>query len=303
MAAALHARTRRALEELGLTPAEAEVYVFLTHESPATGYRIAQAVGRPVGNVYKAIESLETKGAVLVADDDNHRVVRAVSLAEFAARKRAELDDACVRAGAGLATAEHDSPDDRLYQLSDRGQAIARARSMLEGAQRFVVGVATPGPMGAIAEELSSTGQRGVPAGVKAYAPVTVPRADIVLDPRGEAALRHGPGEWLILNADGREYLAALFDAGSGDLLSGHWSSNPLLAWVTYTGLSSDMLLAHARAALAAGGGAEQVQSILQSLRAFESPVSAGKQWLADRFRLPSPARRKSTAEKGERRA
>jgi HTH-type transcriptional regulator, sugar sensing transcriptional regulator len=50
------------LISLGFTPLEAEVYVCLVQDSPATGYRIAQTVGRPVAGIYKTIESLANKG-------------------------------------------------------------------------------------------------------------------------------------------------------------------------------------------------------------------------------------------------
>ena len=43
------------LVDLGLTPLEAEVYRFLLGAPGSTGYRIAQATGKPVGNSYKAI--------------------------------------------------------------------------------------------------------------------------------------------------------------------------------------------------------------------------------------------------------
>src|SRR5438874_1780106 len=58
----------RALVELGVTGLEAEVYTFLLQESPATGYRAAQALGRPVAGIYKALEALAHRGAVVVEE-------------------------------------------------------------------------------------------------------------------------------------------------------------------------------------------------------------------------------------------
>jgi sugar-specific transcriptional regulator TrmB len=75
----------QSLVSLGFTPLEAEVYVCLVQDSPATGYRVAQAVGRPVAGIYKTIESLANKGAV-VLDDGESRLCRAVPPAELLAR-------------------------------------------------------------------------------------------------------------------------------------------------------------------------------------------------------------------------
>ena len=54
------------LLELGFTEIEARVYGFLVEDSPATGYRISHAIGKQPPNTYKAIASLEAKGAILV---------------------------------------------------------------------------------------------------------------------------------------------------------------------------------------------------------------------------------------------
>ena len=65
------------LVSLGFTALAAEIYAWLPEEAPVTGYRIAQAIGKPAPNVYKAIETLETKGAVMV-DEGKSRLCRPV---------------------------------------------------------------------------------------------------------------------------------------------------------------------------------------------------------------------------------
>ena len=56
----------QSLMALGFTGLEAEIYAFLLGQSSVTGYRVAQALGKPAANTYKAIESLERKEAVLI---------------------------------------------------------------------------------------------------------------------------------------------------------------------------------------------------------------------------------------------
>lgn len=57
-----------ALSQLGLNQLEAEIYRFLISENPASGYRVSQGISKPTANVYKALESLLKKGAVLQVD-------------------------------------------------------------------------------------------------------------------------------------------------------------------------------------------------------------------------------------------
>ena len=54
----------QALEDLGFTTVEAEVYIHLLHNSPATGYQIAMGINRTKGATYKVLASLAVKGAV-----------------------------------------------------------------------------------------------------------------------------------------------------------------------------------------------------------------------------------------------
>src|SRR5688572_12935020 len=67
----------QALQTLGFSELEASIYAFLLTESPTTGYRIAQGIGKPVANTYKGIQALQSKGAVLIEDSDT-RLCRAM---------------------------------------------------------------------------------------------------------------------------------------------------------------------------------------------------------------------------------
>jgi len=56
----------RPLKALGFTETEALIYGYLVENSPATGYRISHDIGKQPPNTYKAIASLEDKGAIIV---------------------------------------------------------------------------------------------------------------------------------------------------------------------------------------------------------------------------------------------
>ena len=43
------------LRELGFNRIEAQIYIFLLPHSPMTAYKIAQKIGKPAANVYKAV--------------------------------------------------------------------------------------------------------------------------------------------------------------------------------------------------------------------------------------------------------
>ncbi len=299
-------RSSEVLERLGFTPLEATIYSFLAGAGPATGYRIAQAVGKPVGNVYKAVEALEDKGAVMTSEEDATRLVRAVAVGEVVARLRGELSAACDEVVRSLESTNEEVADDHVYRLTHTGQLARRAVSMLESASQFVIMTATPGVLGLVAGEAGETfaaciaaHAMRVPIAAKVYGKVEMKGVELVEDPRGTAAVESGPGEWIVMTVDGREVLTGLFDRASGELQMGQWTENPLLSWAMYTGLSSDLALAAMR--IAAGDSkaaklpvAEMLTQNAARFGPFESAKSAGKLRLQQRFRSPARGKRRA---------
>lgn len=277
----------RPLAELGLTPLEAEVYRFLLSASGSTGYRIAQATGKPVGNIYKAVEALEAKGAVLTSDDGGNRIARAVPVDEWLRLRTRAFENACAEATASLAALPESDADDGLYRLHTLEQALERARTVIATAERVIIISIAPDLVAYLAADLEAAASRGVAVAVKSFEPCDIPRAEVVVDPRGVAALEGAPGQWLVLNGDGRECVHALVNAETGELLTATWSANPLLAWAHYSGLSSDFVLAAVRRLIESGATAPTLAKELVRLRRFEITDSSGKSLMVRRYRAP----------------
>ncbi len=278
-----------ALAELGLTPLEAGVYRFLLSEPGSTGYRIAQAMGKPVGNIYKTVEALEGKGAVVTSDDGGNRTAAAIPMQEWLRARRKAFERACTVASKAVASsADKESFDDSLYRLTHRDQVLERCRSMLQSAQQFVIVTAAPALVPELSPALQASAKR-IPVALKVFVPAAIPGVVVVVDPRGAPALETSPGAWLVVNADGRECLVALFDTHARELHTASWTRNPLVVWTHYTGHSSDLLLAAVRTQLGQGATPKQIASALKKLSPFENPASAGKVNMRQRYRSASP--------------
>lgn len=277
---------------LGFTELEAAVLQFLVSESPATGYRIAQALGRPVGNIYKTIESLQSKGAVITTEENENRLVRAVPVNELLDRleRRFEASRDAVRSA--FADAQESAPDDAVYELHTTGQVLARARAMLSRARDFAILTLCPAPLAELQAHVAETAARGVHVGVKVFEATELGSARVIVDPRGRRAIETGPGQWLVLSLDGTEFLQALFSADGASLLQAFWTANAFLSWMTYTGLSSDFVLAdvkrHARQNAESG-----LTALIDSFAPFETPLSIGKQSLIRRYRTAGRVHRR----------
>lgn len=274
-----------ALIELGLTELEAQAYAFLLHGSPATGYRVSQALGRPFGAVYKALEGLEGKGAILAATDATTRHVRAVPLSEFLDQLDRRFQS---RRSALLTTqdaADDNVDDDLVYPLRDADQLFHRARAMLRRAKHVVLVTACPAPLAALRTEIIAAAKRGVAVGVKVFEPAELGKSKVIVDLRGLAAIESGPGEWLAINSDAREHLSALFSADDQSLLRGTWCGGVFQSWLNFTGLSSDHVLAALRPRVRANASARELSGILDDLSPLETARSPGKLRLVEQYR------------------
>ncbi|MCA9729002.1 MAG: TrmB family transcriptional regulator, partial [Candidatus Eisenbacteria bacterium] len=241
----------QALTELGFTGLEADIYLHLLRESPATGYRIAQGIGKPTANVYKALESLEQKGAILVQEGPN-RLVRAVAPDELLAQLERSFTSRRSLAAQALAELGPESEDQSLYVLRSHPQVLERARAMLARAQRIAILDVFPGPLEELLPDLEQAIARGVSVFVEAYRPIHLPGAEVSLARTPEQTVALYPGDALQLVVDAEEWLVALLDRHEPRVIQAVWTASPFLATTLFTCLAADFMQARLHGLLAA---------------------------------------------------
>ena len=252
----------QALTRLGFSALEAEIYAFLVQESPATGYRIAQALCKPAANIYKAIETLESKNAVLI-DQGTNRVCRAVPFEELLSQLDRAFQQKRSQAAEALAALRSSQEDDRVYQLRTREQVLERCRSMLSRCKRLALLDIFPEPLEELRANLEATAARGVQVMLKGYLPVELQGAQIVMNPNGPGVLTRYPGQWIILLADGAELLIASLDANRKDLHQAIWSGSVALSWIFHCSLAAEIMMAVLLHHIDAGAPLEQLQAAI----------------------------------------
>lgn len=217
---------------LGFTDLEARVYAHLVTDGPGTGYRIASNTGKPVANTYKAIESLERKGAVLV-EDGATRIVRAVeldrvleALARFHEGERKKVKSA-------LKKAAKVQEDGRTYVVGSEDQLLQRARQMLAEATVVALVRGSDELRLALKGELSDAETRGV---------------DVA----------ESEGEGLTVAVDATQCLIGP---------DGVWTRNPAIARTVFDGLAAETALADVAFQVQDGAGTKKLQRALAARR------------------------------------
>lgn len=273
----------RALVELGFTGLEAEVYTALAQHPPMTAYRVAQLLGKPAANVYKAVESLQVKGAVIV-DDGASRVCYAVPSEERLGLLERGFRESRGRAAAALAELQSVPADDRVYQLRSRDQVMERCLRMLERAERVALLDAFPGPLGELRGAAEAAAARGVTVGVKAYEPTALRGAEVFVHPEGRAVIRRWPGQWVNVVADGREHLLALLTRDGAGVHQAVWSESNYLSWVYHSAVAGELVMAEVEKRVAEGASSKELRGTLERYRRVLASDAPGFERLVRRF-------------------
>ena len=238
---AIH-RGAESLAGFGFSELEALVYCFLLKESPATGYRVSHAIGKPTANTYKAIASLAAKGALTV-DDGESKLCRAVPPEELLAFLERSFQERRAAAAQALKEIHRDEADDRIYQLSTVEQALDRARAMLARATGIVLLDAFPGLLPHLKDAIRAAIRRKVRVALQVYDHSRFPGAIILENDLSPEAFAHWPGQQLSLVVDAREHLLALF---SRDLEAVHqavWSQSAFLSCIQHNHLACEFAI------------------------------------------------------------
>ncbi|UCG62078.1 MAG: hypothetical protein JSV52_01945 [Candidatus Zixiibacteriota bacterium] len=229
------------LVALGLTNSEAEIYTYLLENSPSTGYGIAKGIGKQAANTYKALESLGSKGAVII-EDSRTRLCRAVAVDELLANFQRRFESLRDQAGRELKRLKPSPQDNRIYQLQTRELVISKFREMLGKCQRVAMLDLFPWALEQLRDDILSAAERGVCVTVKTYETCQLPGVEVIMGPNREAILEKWPGQWVNGIVDGKEYLLAFLSRDGCEVHQALWSNSHYLGCVYYQGLIYEFL-------------------------------------------------------------
>jgi sugar-specific transcriptional regulator TrmB len=270
------------LSLFGFNALEEQAYAVLLQVPGQTGYKLAQALKKPVANIYKALESLLEKGAVLVEDGDP-AVYRATPVAEMFDKLESELRQQRKAALRQLG-ARKSRPDERVYRLGSREQTLQRARAMIASAKRVLLLDVFPNLVSELAVEISAAAARGVKIAGQIYAPTEFPGAMLVLRAERDQVLRRWAGDWMNLVADGQELLISVLERSGKGLHQAVWTRSPYLVWSFHSALYAEILLSRLRVEIARGASNRKLLQLVKDYDGRAAIDAPGYKRLASRL-------------------
>lgn len=233
-----HLAAIAAMSELGFTELEAAVYTYLVENSPATPYRVAREIGKPVANTYKVVQSLFQKGLVLI-DETKNRQCEAIPPNEVLTSLKNSYLDRHKFAEDALSTLKPAAASyEKIYSLATVEQVFDRCQKLIDNAETVVLVDAYPGVIESIRPWLEGAAERGVTVVLEAYEPVKLKGVEIVPFQHADTMLRRWRGDWLIVVVDGAEYVFAFLGSDGRTVQNAIWCNSAFLALPQHSNLA-----------------------------------------------------------------
>jgi sugar-specific transcriptional regulator TrmB len=125
------------LRSLGFTDYEAQAYLALLQDSPATAYQVSKDSGLPRPNIYAALESLTKKGAAQPVTESPVRYVPVQPEVLFA-RMLQDVNSQCRRVADKLSRLRRQTGEEYVWSLRGEETIRAKIEDMIETAQSHV---------------------------------------------------------------------------------------------------------------------------------------------------------------------
>lgn len=256
-------RAQSLLAEVGFSGLEAEVYLALLREPCASGYRVAQLVGKPVANTYKALDSLRVKGAVVADESAGTRTYAALSIHEYVDGMRRNLETKQEQIERELKDVAATPLTGGIFELTTIDQVYERCRRLLRDAKSMALLDAHRAPLLKLKDELIAAAKRGVRIFIKTYAPLEVSGCEVIA-PQKDVGHVFWNGDWLNVMIDWREFVQSFLKRNGAGVWEAVWSRNPYLATLASNGCLHELILTRVGVMLKAGGDSK---SIIQEVR------------------------------------
>lgn len=256
------------LSDLGFNFLESEVYLELLANEPMTAYRVAKQINKPTANVYKAIDSLSQKGAVLIEDNKN-RKCKAVSPDEFINHLEKLMLSKTSNLKEQLKDIGKVYYDERTYAIESVPLVFERFESMMSKCKKIAVIDIFPEPLEKVKNIIEKAIERGVEVHIQVYNPIEIKGATIVYTEVASKSLEYWQSQQLNLITDGEEHLLALMNNSLSKVLQAKWSNSLYVSCLLLAGRIREQVVMDLMQKMDEPDFADQARTILQNQKFF----------------------------------
>ena len=224
------------LREMGLSDLEAKVYIWLLENKRSTGYKIAVEIGKPVANTYKALRSLEKKGAVVRDNSSSKTYFDTIPVEEFLNKIEKEFNTKREKIITEVKKLDVQQEPIGIYELQSAELVYEKAIGMIKTAEDTLLIDCFPAPMKMIKEHLTEKRSKDIFIYVKNYSGEDIDNVHQIKADNAELPISELDGQWLIVLKDTVESLIAFFNKDGTELNHCIWIKDPFISFVLFNG-------------------------------------------------------------------
>ncbi len=229
------------LQALGFTETEALVYAYLVENSPATGYRVSHAIGKQPANTYKALSSLEAKGAVII-ESGKSSLCYAIPPDELLDSLETQFQQHRLEAKRELEALPSPSVYAGIFHLKSVEQVIERASTMVRDAEAIVLCDLSPGPCERLTPVLRKAAASGVLVACHVYADEEIEGVHTLNMTERNLESIDWPGQQINVVVDSLEHVLGLLSMDMETVHEAVWSSSNFLSCMQHNHLVAELL-------------------------------------------------------------
>ncbi len=224
------------LKELGLSELEANIYHWLLENQRNTGYKIAGQIAKPVANTYKALKSLQNKGAVISDDSKGTTYFETIPIEEFLNKIESEFNRKKEKIIKEVEKLETRQDNTGIYEIKSIELVYEKAASMIKSAQNTLLIDGFPAPMKKIKQYLTEERASDVSIYVKNYSGDDIANVHQLKASFDDLPISELNGQWLIVLKDTNESLLAFFNKDGSELIHAVWTQDPFISFILFNG-------------------------------------------------------------------
>ncbi|MFC1565607.1 TrmB family transcriptional regulator [Candidatus Neomarinimicrobiota bacterium] len=234
--------TEELLMGIGFNKLESTIYLMLLQESKATGYRIAQLIGKPVSNTYKALSTLQKKSAIIVDESKKPKEWIPVPIEEYFDVLEQNLNTNRTVLKSQLKKYSIKSPKEGIFQLDEIEQVIEKGKKLIREANHTIMADLFPNTIEFFKDELEEKASKGIKVFVKTYETVDLKGCNVVV-PNSEYRQIEWNCDWCNIIVDNSEFLIAFLEKDQEGVLQAIWSKSSYLNLILVSGYLHEFIL------------------------------------------------------------
>ncbi len=226
------------LHEIGFNELESRIYIWLLQQDRSTGYKIAASIDKPVANTYKALKSLEQKGAVISDNSTGKIIYETIPAEQFLKKMENEFSRKKENIVSEISRLNNRQSTGGIYELNSIDLVYETSIQMINTATSSLVLDCYPAPYQVIKKDLKAVDPDKIMILKHKYDHELVEGTYRPKRRRSDLTLSDLRGQWMILIQDAKEALIAFFSVDGKQLLHSVWIRDPFISLILYNGLT-----------------------------------------------------------------